>query len=28
LNARIRKTLGWKTPTDILNTSIGVALTT
>ena len=28
LNTRIRKTLGWKTPTDILNTSIGVALTT
>ncbi|MFN3340092.1 MAG: IS30 family transposase, partial [Dietzia sp.] len=28
LNDRIRKTLGWKTPTDILNTSIGVALTT
>jgi IS30 family transposase len=28
LNDRIRKTLGWKTPTDILNTSIAVAPTT
>ena len=28
LNDRIRKTLGWNTPTDTLNTSMDVALTT